>query len=191
MEDTPTTPPPNPPPHTPPSEDFLSWSNWFRMLTGRMSLSERKTYLWAHDIKHEASDCRRCADHVSFLYKYSSVPPSPKHAPLTPKPPGPTIRFLRENIQQLHSDLPPSAVHCRRCTPPAPGKIGQYGGFSPHHGIMLCANEAVTRAEVEDALAHEMVHAYDHLRFRVDWADLRHAACTESEEEDPQSHTLG
>lgn len=29
-------------------------------------------------------------------------------------------------------------------------------------------------------MAHEMVHAYDHLRFKLDWdSDLRHAACTE------------
>lgn len=29
-------------------------------------------------------------------------------------------------------------------------------------------------------MAHEMVHAYDHLRFKVNWTDnLRHAACTE------------
>ena len=25
----------------------------------------------------------------------------------------------------------------------------------------------------------EMVHVYDHLRFQVDWNDLRHAACSE------------
>ena len=29
-------------------------------------------------------------------------------------------------------------------------------------------------------MAHEMVHAYDHLRFKLNWdSDLRHAACTE------------
>jgi hypothetical protein len=29
-------------------------------------------------------------------------------------------------------------------------------------------------------MAHEMVHAFDHLRFKVNWSDnLRHAACTE------------
>lgn len=29
-------------------------------------------------------------------------------------------------------------------------------------------------------MAHEMMHAYDHLRFKLDWTDnLRHAACTE------------
>jgi mitochondrial inner membrane protease ATP23 len=37
------------------------------------------------------------------------------------------------------------------------------------------------RGHLEDTLAHEMVHAYDHLRFKLDWsgADLRHAACSE------------
>jgi inner membrane protease ATP23 len=28
-------------------------------------------------------------------------------------------------------------------------------------------------------MAHEMVHAYDHLRFKLDPLDLRHAACME------------
>lgn len=28
-------------------------------------------------------------------------------------------------------------------------------------------------------MAHEMVHAYDHLRFKMDPFDLRHAACME------------
>ena len=35
-------------------------------------------------------------------------------------------------------------------------------------------------AHLEDTLAHEMVHAYDHLRFKVDFVNnLRHAACAE------------
>ena len=45
---------------------------------------------------------------------------------------------------------------------------------------MLCANEMKDQGHLEDTMAHEMVHAYDHLRFKVDWTDnLRHAACTE------------
>lgn len=36
------------------------------------------------------------------------------------------------------------------------------------------------QGHLEDTMAHEMVHAYDHLRFKVNWTDnLRHAACTE------------
>lgn len=56
------------------------------------------------------------------------------------------------------------------------------GGFSPEHGILLCANEVRSRGHLEDTMAHEMVHAWDHLRFKVDWMgkkDLRHSACTE------------
>ena len=58
-------------------------------------------------------------------------------------------------------------------------RVRQGGGFSPDHGILICANEMRSRGHLEDTLAHEMVHAWDHLRFKVDWADLRHAACTE------------
>lgn len=36
------------------------------------------------------------------------------------------------------------------------------------------------QGHLEDTMAHEMVHAYDHVRFKVDWENnLRHAACTE------------
>jgi inner membrane protease ATP23 len=74
---------------------------------------------------------------------------------------------------------------CRRC----PARVAedgtvvrQSGGFSPEHGILICANEMRDRGHLEDTLAHEMVHAWDHLRWKVDWQGgkgLRHAACTE------------
>lgn len=54
------------------------------------------------------------------------------------------------------------------------------GGFDPDYGIQICANEMRDQGHLEDTMAHEMVHAYDHLRFKLDWTDnLRHAACTE------------
>ena len=81
---------------------------------------------------------------------------------------------MRQNINQLNGDINETNVRCRRCT------TFQSGGFSPDHGIQICANELRNRGHLEDTLAHEMVHAYDHLRFKVDWmADLRHAACAE------------
>jgi mitochondrial inner membrane protease ATP23 len=83
------------------------------------------------------------------------------------------IRFISDRITQLHGDLNSTNVRCRRCS------VRQAGGFSPNHGIQICANEMRSKGHMEDTLAHEMIHAYDHLRFKVDWADLRHAACTE------------
>lgn len=61
------------------------------------------------------------------------------------------------------------------------------GGFSPSapdaplsdSGIMLCANRMMSRDHLEDTLAHEMVHWWDHCRFKVDWSDLRQHACSE------------
>ena len=55
------------------------------------------------------------------------------------------------------------------------------GGFDAKYGIKLCANYLETKSQLEDTMAHEMVHAYDHLRFKVDWdaEDLTHVACTE------------
>ena len=87
---------------------------------------------------------------------------------------GPVIRYLGDNIRQLGGDLHNHNIYCRRCS------NRRAGGFDPEYGILICANEMKDQGHLEDTLGHEMVHAYDHLRFKVDWANnLRHAACTE------------
>ena len=53
------------------------------------------------------------------------------------------------------------------------------GGFDSQFGILLCANHLSKLSRHEDTLAHEMVHAYDSLRFRFQPSNLRHQACTE------------
>jgi len=81
---------------------------------------------------------------------------------------------MRENIAQLNGDINSSNIRCKRCT------TRQSGGFDPDYGIRICANELRNQGHLEDTMAHEMVHAYDHLRFKTEWRDnLRHAACTE------------
>ena len=165
-----------------PGED--SWSRWrniFGILSGQMTDEGKQQYKLAKDIQNEAADVKRCEKYREYLFKYSmSLPPD------LPTPflvsillrvsllLGPTIRFMRENIQQLQGDINETNVRCRRCTK------RQSGGFDPDYGIMICANEMRDQGHFEDTLAHEMVHAYDHLRFKVNWKDdLRHAACAE------------
>lgn len=81
---------------------------------------------------------------------------------------------MSDSIRQLGGDLSSHNMYCRRCT------NRKAGGFDPDYGILLCANEMKDQGHLEDTMAHEMVHAYDHLRFKVDWTNnLRHAACTE------------
>ena len=144
------------------------WMNYFRILSGQVTPEGQFHYReWRYKV-HEERDCKRCEDYRNWLFSYS-----------------PVVRFLQGKIGDLNGRLDASNVVCRRC--PArledDGQVRrQSGGFSPSHGILLCANEIRDRKHLEDTLAHEMVHAWDHLRWNVDWMgdkDLKHAACTE------------
>ncbi|KAM5351512.1 hypothetical protein ACJ41O_004235 [Fusarium nematophilum] len=144
------------------------WMNYFKILSGQMTREGQFHYReWRYRV-HEERDCKRCEEYRDWLFTYS-----------------PVVRFMSEKIRALNGQLGPSNVVCRRC--PAhleeDGQVHrQSGGFSPNHGILLCANEVRDRKHLEDTLSHEMVHAWDHLRWKVDWTgdkDLKHAACTE------------
>jgi mitochondrial inner membrane protease ATP23 len=144
------------------------WMNYFKILTGQMTPEGMHHYREDRYRVHEERDCRQCEQHRDWLFANS-----------------PTVRFLQQKVEALNGRLDASNVVCRRC----PARVDEFGnvhrqsgGFSPAHGILLCANEITDRSHLEDTLAHEMVHAWDHLRWKVDWfgeKSLRHAACTE------------
>jgi len=141
------------------------WTNIYNILTGRMTPLGQHYFREDKYIQNETRDCKNCDEWRDWCFKYS-----------------PTVIFLRKNIEALNGDLNENNVRCRRCPTRRTedgGFVRQGGGFSPDHGILICANEMRDRKHLEDTLAHEMVHAWDHLRWKVDWADLRHAACTE------------
>lgn len=139
----------------------LTWSNFFSILTGTAPSNLQKAYYAERDTLTETRDCARCDADVAYLFAAS-----------------PLITFLKHNIDLLSppsgsASIGPHNVRCRKCD------TNQSGGFSSEHGILLCANQFRNRGHLEDTLAHEMVHAYDHLRFKLDPLDLRHAACME------------
>jgi len=148
--------------------------NAWNILTGRLGEDARETYILEAEIKRWPKDCAKCEKYRQFLFNYS-----------------PIVRFMNEKITALGGDLSVHSFPCTFCT-------GQKsGGFDPDHGVILCANKLGTQRHVEDTMAHgpfsplsptlshllnratEMIHVYDHLRFKVDWDDLRHAACSE------------
>jgi len=53
------------------------------------------------------------------------------------------------------------------------------GGFQNDHSIVLAANHMVAQRQANMTLVHEMIHAFDQCRARVDWCDCRHHACSE------------
>jgi inner membrane protease ATP23 len=141
------------------------WTNYFNILTSRMTPAGQLAMREDAYIRNESRDIARCEEWRDWLFTYS-----------------PTVIFLRSKIRELNGELDENNVICRRC-PTRVDEKGtihrQGGGFSAPHGILICANEMRDKKHLEDTLAHEMVHAWDHLRWKVDEGDLRHAACTE------------
>ena len=141
--------------------EYYTWSNFFSILTNTATSHDRDQYFRTKDILNEERDVQRCEENRDWLFKNS-----------------PIIRFMAHNISLLgpsdgSAQITPANVRCRRCD------TRQSGGIDSEYGILLCANQFRDRGHLEDTLAHEMVHAYDHLRFKLDPLDLRHAACME------------
>jgi inner membrane protease ATP23 len=79
-------------------------------------------------------------------------------------------------LQQLalsKCPITPSHVVC------APCGATRSGGFSPVGGVLMCQDGFSGKSHMEDTLVHELLHVYDQCRFKVDWSDLRHHACSE------------
>ncbi|GAA5998297.1 putative metalloprotease [Rhodotorula paludigena] len=125
------------------------------------------------DRKRDLADCRRCEKWRDELARESPIVRFMlQHISLLPPAPGSTMP-APEQSDTPHLPLP---VTCQPCPPT------MAGGYSSELGILLCQNRFMSRAHVEDALAHELVHAWDERRFkpRGKWGeDLRAHACTE------------
>lgn len=149
-----------PPPPKPLDPTYYTWSSTFTILLARMTNTRNipleTAYFSEMDTLRASQICKRCDDNRTYLLQYS-----------------PTVRFLKEEVEKLGGDLNDRNIICRMCT------NEQSGGFSLQHGILLCANKFRNRGHQEDTMAHEMVHAYDHLKFKVDDNNLRHQACLE------------
>ncbi|KAK7543016.1 mitochondrial inner membrane protease Atp23 [Phyllosticta citricarpa] len=139
-----------------PDESFYNWSTFFSILSGQASQEDKQRYFRGRDLVNEESDVKRVEKQRDWLFQNS-----------------PVITFLRDEINKLGGDINPMNVRCRRCT------TSQGGGIDQDFGILICANYMRNKGHVEDTIAHEMVHAYDYMRFKVDRWNLRHQACTE------------
>ncbi|KAF2637536.1 mitochondrial inner membrane protease-like protein ATP23 [Massarina eburnea CBS 473.64] len=168
-QDTATNGAPNSPPTSFPTETpaskpidpaYYTWSNTFSILLSRMTGSRdiplETSYFAEQDLVKADSFCKRCESNRDYLLQYS-----------------PVVSFLRSEVGKMGGELDGRTIHCRMCT------AEQSGGFHVDHGIMLCANKFRNRGHQEDTMAHEMVHAWDHLKFKVENDNLRHQACLE------------
>ncbi|GAA6000213.1 hypothetical protein JCM10207_007909 [Rhodosporidiobolus poonsookiae] len=127
------------------------------------------------DLKREAAECRRCEKWRDELARESPIVRFLlQHISLLPPPPDSSLPAPSSTASPTpHLPLP---VTCAACPPT------MAGGYSSELGILLCQNRFMSKKHMEDALAHELVHAWDERRFkpRGKWGeDLRAHACTE------------
>lgn len=81
---------------------------------------------------------------------------------------------MLKHLKMSGCAVPASNVLC------APCDLSRAGGFSPDPGaVVLCSGHFFNQKHMEHTLVHELVHMYDHCKFKVDWNNLRHHACSE------------
>lgn len=82
--------------------------------------------------------------------------------------------FMMKHLKLTGADVSADDIVC------APCDFSRAGGFSPEAGaVVLCQGKFMSKNHMEDTIVHEMVHMYDHAKFKVDWNNLRHHACSE------------
>ena len=82
--------------------------------------------------------------------------------------------FMLKHLRLSGCEVPPSNIFC------APCDERRAGGFAPDPGaVVLCSGRFFGEQHMESTIVHELIHMYDHCRFKVDWTNLRHHACSE------------
>ena len=81
---------------------------------------------------------------------------------------------MLEHLKRNGAEVKPENIVCAPCS------SVRSGGFEPHAGtVTICQERIMHQQHMEDTLTHELVHMYDHCKFKVDWSNLRHHACSE------------
>ncbi|SSD60039.1 probable Mitochondrial inner membrane protease ATP23 [Saccharomycodes ludwigii] len=84
------------------------------------------------------------------------------------------LNTVDKNITNTNIFNPSKQIICDICP-----DMTKSGGFHPMFGILICANRLKDKWHLEDTLSHELVHYYDNIKFKVDWLNLKHHACSE------------
>jgi len=82
--------------------------------------------------------------------------------------------FLRKHLALTGCNVTNANLLCTPCDATRAGGFGHQSGT-----VLLCQNRFADKKHMEDTIAHELLHMYDHCRFNVDWTNLRHVACSE------------
>lgn len=84
------------------------------------------------------------------------------------------VRFMVDKMEEAGCTVGKDFIRTEHCD----AEVG--GGFRPPDGVVICHNHLATQEEIEHAITHELIHAYDHCRAKnMDWTNCEHHACSE------------
>ncbi|ODV93632.1 hypothetical protein PACTADRAFT_51408 [Pachysolen tannophilus NRRL Y-2460] len=144
-------------------DDGISWFTSLKYKTGLGTLSEKDKveYEFKKNNEKKLKDCQACYEYRDWMLSYS-----------------PTVRFMIEQIDKVaknsNEKFSSQKIVCEECNDNTKG-----GGFHPELGILICQDKILDKWHLEDTLSHELIHYYDNLKFKVDWFNLKHHACSE------------
>ncbi|CDK27749.1 unnamed protein product [Kuraishia capsulata CBS 1993] len=136
---------------------FDWWRRTMEYKTG-MGLTPESKEAYEKDlaVRTKTKDCEKCYEYRDWMLTYS-----------------PSVVFMLDQIKKLGSKLDSKDIICDECDDL------RGGGYHPDMGILLCQNRILDKWHLGDVLSHELVHAYDDRKFKVDWLNLKHHACSE------------
>lgn len=88
----------------------------------------------------------------------------------------PLAIYLLQSLKNAGCPLRRSDI---RCKPSGAFRIPKAGDFDPREGITIYSSNLQASSQVVDTLCHELIHAFDYCRARVDPKNIQHVACTE------------
>ncbi|KAL0061924.1 Mitochondrial inner membrane protease atp23 [Marasmius tenuissimus] len=95
----------------------------------------------------------------------------------------PIVVFMLKHLRLSGCQVPEANIFCGTCEmkPVAGGGVvANAGSFIPEPGaVKLCAGHFFNKKHMEHTIVHELTHLYDQCKFKVDWSNLRHHACSE------------
>mmetsp|Transcript_3893 Transcript_3893/g.6804 ORF Transcript_3893/g.6804 Transcript_3893/m.6804 type:complete len:188 (+) Transcript_3893:65-628(+) len=85
----------------------------------------------------------------------------------------PYVKFMMNELAKVGCPISPDSIQCQICDE----KL--LGGFQSDGSIILAGNHLGAQRLANQTLVHEMIHAFDQCRAKVDWTNCFHHACTE------------
>ncbi|ODV61235.1 putative metalloprotease [Ascoidea rubescens DSM 1968] len=144
------------------SKAFDWWRRTVQYKTG-ISLSDQDKLQYEKDAqdRKQKRDCEACYEYRDWMLQYS-----------------PSVKFMLQQIKDISPNpntpyINENNIICEHCNE------FKGGGFNSELGVLICQNRIYSKWQLEDIMTHELVHAYDNLKFKVDWFNLRHHACSE------------